>query len=96
MHDDVKRFALTGEITSGTFVSARDALIKEVEDSMRDEGFVPVLDLNPQFTRTFNPETETFEFELSVYGAYVGEETAWDVGAWTNGTLTERSTRPQR
>lgn len=96
MHDEIKRFALTGEVDSGTFVSARDALIQEVEATMRDEGYVPVVDLIPQFTRMFKPETGTFDFELSVYGAFVGEDKAWEVRAWTNGTLIERSTHPQR
>lgn len=96
MHNEVKRFGLTGTITSDRFVSARAALIKDVEDSMRDEGYVPLLDLHPQFTREYDPHTETFSFEVSVYGAYVGEEESWQIAGMTNGTRVERSTRPQK
>ena len=96
MHNEIKRFGLTGTITSDRFVVAREALIKDVEDSMRDEGFVPVLDLHPQFTREYDPETEAFSFEISVYGAYVGEEESWHIAGMMNGTAVERYTRPQK
>jgi|SRR6266540_2308983 len=96
MHKDIKRFGLTGQITSDTFLSTRETLIKEVEDGMRDEGFVPVLDLIPQFTRVYDNTTETFSFELSIYGIHVGEDKAWQVAGMMNGILQERSTRPQR
>lgn len=96
MHNEIKRFGLTGTITSDRFVSAREALIKDVEDSMRDEGFVPVLDLQPQFTREYDPDTETFSFEISVYGAYVGEEESWLIVGMTNGVPVEKYTRPQK
>jgi hypothetical protein len=95
MHNEIRKFGLTGTITSGNFMSARDALIKEVEGSMRDEGFVPVLDLMPQFTRVFDPVTEQFDFELSVYGTYVGDN-AWEPLGILNGILQKRSTQPAK
>ena len=95
MHDEIRRFNLTGLVTSERFISARENLIKDVEDSMRDEGFVPVLDLKPQFTRNYDPKTESFEFEVSVYGTYVGDE-SWHVSGMTNGTLVKRSTHPKK
>lgn len=91
MHDEIKRFYLTGEITSDKFLEAREALIKDVEDNMRDEGYVPVLDLLPQFTRNFNPESEVFNFELSVYGAKCNEERKYS--GVLNGVLIERSAK---
>lgn len=91
MHDDIKRFELTGTITSDKFVSARESLVRELEASMRDGGFVPVLDLHPQFTREYNPETQDFNFTLSVYGTHVGEE-SWRIAGMMNGTPISRST----
>lgn len=91
MHDEIKRFGLTGEVASDRFVSARDVLIKEVEDSMRDDGFVPVLDLLPQFTRAYNAGTETFSFEVSVYGTYIGEEDSWQVSGTMGGIPIKKS-----
>lgn len=96
MHDDIKRFGLTGEITSDKFVSARESLIKEVEDEMREEGYVPVLDLIAQFTRSLDPLRGVFHFELSIYGVYVGEEESCRVAGITNGTRVQKSTHPLR
>ena len=96
MHDDIKRFGLTGEVTSGNFVSTRESLIREVEDSMRDEGYVPLLDLTPMFTREYRPGTETFSFQLSVYGVYVGEDEAWQLAGMTNGVPLRKSTHRQK
>jgi hypothetical protein len=95
MHDDIKRYELTGTVTSDTFLSTRERLIKDVEDSMRDEGFVPVLDLPPQFTRDYNAEDQTFTFKLSAYGVYVGEE-AWQVAGLMYGNRIEKSTHPTK
>lgn len=92
MHDDIKRFSLDGEITSDRFISAREALLNDVDSEMRDEGYVPVLDLIPQFTRQYNEESETFKFEISIYGVYVGEDKSWQVSGMTNGTLIEKYT----
>lgn len=72
MHDEIKRFALEGQIDSSNLVEAKDRLVLALEAQMRDDGFVPVLDLEPQFTRTYNVERENYDFTLSVYGAYVG------------------------
>jgi hypothetical protein len=96
VHNEIKRFELTGTVTHDTFVQTRDALIKEVEDSMRDQGYVPVLDLAPQFTREYDAETETFSFQLSIYGISVGEEEAWQTAGVTNGQIVPRYSHPQK
>lgn len=96
MHDDIKRFHLTGTVTSDTFVSTRERLIEDLEASMRDEGYVPVLDLPPQFTRDFDAENETFEFVLSCYGTFKGEERSWLVAGIMNGREILRSTPTNR
>lgn len=95
MHDDIKRFELVGQVTHDKFVATREALIKNVEGSMRDEGYVPVLDLHPQFTRQYDAEREVFDFHVSVYGVHVGEQ-AWQIAGMTNGRLIERSTHPTK
>lgn len=96
MHDDIKRFHLTGTITSDKFVSARESMIKDVEDGMRDEGFVPVLDLLPQFTRNYNAEEANFTFTISIYGVYVGEERAWLIAGMNSGLEVQRYTHPTK
>lgn len=88
MHDEVKRFPLDGEIVdSSNLVQAKERLVNFVETQMRDHGFVPTLDLEPQFTLDYNLDTETYRFQLSVYGVHVGEEKAWQTAGMMSGKL---------
>lgn len=97
MHYDIQRFGLTGTMAYDTFNKTKQELVKDVEDGMRDEGFVPVLDLPDVFTRSYDCDTETFDFEISIYGTYVGEEEAWRIAGMTiHGTTVERSTVPNK
>ena len=74
MHDEIKRFSLEGELGNANVVEMKDRQVHFIESMMRDMGFVPALDLEPQFTRSFNSSTETWEFQVSVYGIHVGRE----------------------
>lgn len=58
MHIDIQRFSLTGTMAYDTFNEARKTLAKDVEDSMRDEGFVPVLDLPDVFSRSYGSDDQ--------------------------------------
>jgi hypothetical protein len=41
---------------------------------MRILGYVPRLDINPDFTLDYNQAKKYFEFEISLYGIYVGKK----------------------
>src|SRR4051812_41370042 len=85
MHDEIRRFSLEGELGDGNLMKTRERLVLFVEGSMRDYGFVPALDIEEQFTRDFNPETQTFTFKLTLYGVEVGKEDAWKIGGVMSG-----------
>lgn len=54
---------------------------KLVIQEMKDLGYVPRLDIDPDFTISYNHIKEYFEFTLSVYGSYIGRKRAqWTVG----------------
>jgi len=96
MHDEIERFALDGEIDSSNLVEAKDRLVHFLEQSMRDAGFVPALDLEPQFTREYNPETEKYNFQLSVYGIKVGRTRACELAGVMGGkTILSSTQRPK-
>lgn len=64
MHDEIIRYHLDGTMTDGNIVEQRERLIHSIEGQMRDDGAVPVLDLDPQFTLDYKPESGTFNFSL--------------------------------
>lgn len=54
---------------------------KLVIEEMKELGYVPRLDIDPDFTIRYNHIKEYFEFTLSVYGSYIGRKRAkWTVG----------------
>lgn len=96
MHDDIKRFFQEGTTQDGNLVTEKERLVRFTETSMREDGFVPVLDLEPQFTLDYDPTAETFAFSLSVWGSYVGKEEAWRVDGLMGGKTIMKSTPPTK
>lgn len=96
MHYPIKSFHREGIITSAQFMQARERIIKDVEDEMRDAGYVPVLDFPVYFTRDYNPLDQTFSFEITVCGALIGEEEAWLIGGISNGSKVPKFTHPTK
>lgn len=83
MHESIKRFPLKGVIKYEYLSRVRDTLERTVEDQMREQGYVPVLDMDVQLTQKMD-ESGNFTVEMSVYGAYVGDK-AWQVAGLMNG-----------
>jgi hypothetical protein len=96
MHENIKKFSLKGEMGDGNFAELQARHIDFVERQMRDEGFVPCVDNEPQFTRHYRPSTETWDFELTVYGVEVGRHKAWSISGVANGKMIHRTTQPAR
>ncbi len=92
MHDDIKKFLLSGEISDSNVVKTKERLIEAVEADMREQGYVPDLDKDPQFTMSYFPETAKFNFVLTVYGIYVGKDKAWITGGVMGGKTILKST----
>lgn len=54
---------------------------KLVVEEMKELGYVPRIDIDTDFTISYNHITEYFEFTLSVYGSYIGRKRAqWIAG----------------
>lgn len=77
MHDDIKKFLLHGEMSDSNVVQTKERLVEAVEADMRDQGFAPVLDMEPQFTMDYVEHRGKFNFSLTVYGSYVGRDDSW-------------------
>jgi hypothetical protein len=93
MHDEIIRYYLDGTLNSTNVVAVKENLIHFLEQRMRDDGCVPHLDLEPQFSRDYDESTETYQFKLTVYGTFVGEE-AWASSGVTSGKTMKRPTTP--
>ena len=92
MHEEIKRFGFKGIVAEGTnVVEFKNSMVRFVENQMREEGFVPALDIEAQYTQQYHQEHNNYSFEISVYGLYVGEEKAWQAAGVMNGRTILRS-----
>lgn len=85
MHEDIKKFSIDGEIGDDSdFVRLKEQFSKMVVDSMRDAGYVPVLEMGPYFSTEFVPSIKkknrgTYQFRVTAYGVSVGRNRSWKI-----------------
>ena len=74
-HKAIKRFGLSGQIKDDAdLMRLRFEYNKIILMQMRLSGYVPRIDIDTDFTLSYNHKSEYFEFELSIYGIYVGKK----------------------
>jgi hypothetical protein len=81
-HKAIKRFGLDGIINDDSAIfRLQQEYIRLLVSEMRLSGYAPRFDINPEFTLSYNEEKNYFNFELSVYGIYIGrKKTEWILG----------------
>jgi hypothetical protein len=72
-HRHVKRFHVSGVIhTDDAIPRFKTEYIRMLTASMRERGYVVRIDIIPDFTISYTGKA--YEFQLSVYGTYVGRK----------------------
>jgi hypothetical protein len=61
-------------LADANLISLKEEYLHMLYTDMRLAGYVPVLDIDPWFSRTF--DGKNFEFTLTVHGIYVGKSKA--------------------
>lgn len=92
MHDEIISRHMHGTIGDGNLVAEKERLVLFLENALRDEGCVPSLDLEPHFTLNYDPNQHEYEFDLTVYGVYVGRNEAWQTAGVVSGTKIRKYT----
>lgn len=76
-HKAIKRFSLSGIIYNDSLIGRlKDEYARLLISEMRLSGYVPRIDIDTDFTISYNETREIFEFELSLYGIYTGKKQA--------------------
>lgn len=74
-HKNIRRFSLDGSIYDDSFIPRlREEYLRILEVQMKLQGFAPRLDINPDFTIEYTGKS--YNFEISIYGTYVGKKNA--------------------
>jgi len=81
-HKPIKRFSLKGNILDEALTPRlKTEYIKLLLLEMRFSGYVPRIDIDPDFTIEYNNTIEIFTFKLSLHGVYVGKKKSeWIIG----------------
>ena len=81
-HKPIKRFYLDGEIHDEALTPRlKIEYVKLLMLEMKLCGYVPRLDIDPDFTIEYNNRIEIFTFKLSLHGVYVGKrKSEWIIG----------------
>lgn len=85
-HQMIRRFCLVGDLIETRMIQARDTHHSVLLNMMRDEGYVPLLDVNPVFLTNYRGG-EKYEFSYTMQGVYVGRDTAWESVGMIDGKL---------
>lgn len=74
-HSKIKRFQQTGTIADDTdLIRMKSVMVNEVINEMRDGGYVPLLDLSPAWSLSYNDGH--YDFLLTIHGVYCGRAKA--------------------
>lgn len=74
-HKAIKKFCLEGDIyDDATIARLKTEYVKLLTLEMKLSGYVPRLDIDPDFTIEYNIKAEIFRFTLSLHGVYVGKK----------------------
>jgi hypothetical protein len=93
-HKQIKKFTLDGQIHDDSVIARlKTEYIRLVITEMKIAGYVPRLDIDPDFTISFNEQSEYFEFKLTVHGVYAGKKKSkWIIGVdGTTAIYTQKS-----
>ena len=73
MRKKIHDFTISGIIGDDSkIIKAREFHEAMLLQQMRDKGYVPVLDMSPQFSLLYNNNKDQYNFSLTMYGIFVG------------------------
>lgn len=90
MHKDVRKLTVEGDMIDKDMERHKSELVKVLYDQLRDDGHVPLLDMDPQFTVDYDFERNVRVFTLSVFA--IEGENPWTYSGVSNGRLIKRYT----
>lgn len=83
----IRRYKIEdGLMTETMMVKAQSASREVLVGMMKDDGYVPLIDLDPVF-KTNYLGGDKYEFTLTMYAVFVGKETAWQFAGSLDGKL---------
>jgi hypothetical protein len=88
MHKPIKKYTHEGFIRDDAdFPRLRNELERLTVQQMKDEGYIPVYELNSFWSTSYQPDDKRYSFKLTMYASYAGRVKALQFNYWQNGRL---------
>lgn len=89
----IKSFLISGVIKDDSKIGkAREMYERILLQDMRSKGYVPVLDLESQFSIKYNELKDNYSFFLEMFGVYVGKRKAQEIEGFSGQQFFKRVT----
>ena len=96
----VHRFGYKGWVGDESLIpTARSTWEKSLDDEMRYQGYIPLLDLGSQLFTSYDAPHNRFDVTVIIQGVYVGKRKAWELLGVEGTTLipaSSQSTKPKK
>jgi len=80
LNRNIKTFWINGVIKDDSdIIRLREMYERLLTEEMRSKGYVPVLDLDPQFSLKYNNDKDQYTFNLEMYGVFVGKKKSREI-----------------
>ena len=91
MNKKLKSFGMQGQIHDDSAIPRlRSQYENLIEDDMRSQGYVPILDLDIQFSLSYDEASDTYDFDIVVYGVYLGRKKSYLYEGFSGQNLVPR------
>lgn len=90
IHKDVHKITVDGDIAEMDMERHKSELIRTMQDQLRVDGHIPLLDMDPQFSVGYDFERDVRTFTLSVFG--IKGDNPWDYSGVLSGRAIKKST----
>ena len=91
MKKNIHNFTVTGVINNDSLIiKSRDHYERLLLQQMRDGGYVPILDMSPQFNLKYIQIKDNYFFSLTMYGVFVGKKKACEIEGFSGQEFIKR------
>lgn len=79
LNKNIKNFFISGLIKDEAIIlKSRKNYERLLLQQMKDKGYVPVLDMDPQWQIVYNEKKDHYSFQLIMFGVYLGKKKCLD------------------
>lgn len=86
----IRRKTYIGEYAETRLIQTRQSLLTTMIVEMKDEGYVPLLDVNPVWATTYLGG-ERFRYVFTMQFVHIGKEKVWQTSGMMDGKLIPSS-----